>query len=152
MKAVVILFLVVVVVALVAVPAGAALQAKLEQARASRIEEQARMELARADAYAVRSQANQPMLLAVTGIVLAMVMIGGLAVVLVGLRPSPVPTSSQPTPTMQVHVVMIGQLPGESRPEYLRRIEASSQEYAFPLVLDARPRVEAGRSLDRPAG
>lgn len=148
MKAIVILVLVVIVVALVAVPAGAALQAKFEQARANRIEEQARLEVARADAYAVRSQANQPMLLAVTGIVLAATMIGGLAVVLVGRRPAtPVATSSQPSPAMQVHVVMIGQLPGESRPEFLRRVTqlAEPADDRSVVLIDSRRMVDVER-------
>lgn len=148
MKAIAIVSLLVIVVALVAIPAGAALETKVEQARANRLEEQSRLEAARADAYAVRSQANQPALVAVTGIVLAAVIIGGLAVVLVARRPATLAaTSSQHTPAPQIHVVVLNQLPGESRPEYLRRVAQLAEPDAerSVVLLDQRHLVDAER-------
>lgn len=147
MKAIAILILIAVMVALVAGPAMTVVNTKYEQARADRQAAEARMELARADAYAVRSQANQPVLLAITGLVLAVTVLGGLAVVLTARRPH----DAQPTPPVpQITMIVLSQIPGESRPEYLRRLEAASQEFPSSAVLDARPRVEVGRSLQRP--
>lgn len=147
MKAIVILGLLVIVVALVAIPAGAVLQTKAEQARANRIEEQARLELARADAYAVRSQANQPVMLAVLGIVLVTMVVGSLMVVLVTRPATPAAIHTQHPPAPQIHVVVLNQLSGESRPEYLRRVAQLAEPDAkrSVVLIDQRRTVDAER-------
>lgn len=151
MKAIVILALLAVVVALVAIPTGAVLEREVEQARANRIEEQARLETARADAYAVRAQANQPVLVAVTGLVLVAAIVGGAVVVAVARRPATAPTPQPTVPSPpQIVTIILQQLPGESRPEFLRRLDAARHEYELPLVLNARPSVDAGHWLDVP--
>ena len=143
MKTIAILILIAVLVALVAGPAMTVLQTKYEQARADRQAAEARMELARADAYAVRSQANQPVLLAITGLVLIAMGAIAIAAVLMARRPAPPVASQQP----QVHIVVIGQLPGESRPEFLRRVAqlAEPADNRSVVLMDSRRTIDAER-------
>lgn len=144
MKTIAILILIAVLVALVAGPAMTVLQTQYEQARADRQAAEARMELARADTYAVRSQANQPVLLAITGLVLAATVIGGLAVALLSRHPS-APVSATPQASPQVHVVVISQLSGESRPEFLRRVSqlAEPADNRSVVLIDSRRTIDA---------
>ena len=142
MKTIAILILIAVLVALVAGPAMTMLQTDYERARADRQAAEARMELARADAYAVRSQANQPMLLAITGLALVATVIGSLAVALTAQRPAtPTNATQHPLPAPQVHVVVICQLPGESRPDFLRRVAQLAEPAAADrsvVLIDSR--------------